>query len=327
MKLGIVVTMLFTLACAGAEVPEWYADLSGSGQFPECHEQYTIYSGPNILPTETFEGSWSAGTLEQQVLENDAIVHTKVLSSEFKIVETDAVPFEILSFYNSSTPPYPKYMTVVEVELAVLEYLNGEGPDRTTAVIEGQVGFEDWEARHCAKSTHEHQMRDSDFLDLDEGIAYLKSTDFSDVHYLGLLLNNFSWQEYSSNQGVASSSVWLPFVGNGEFYSRHADEWVTLEDARRRVTALVEELGRYPDDEDWRGMRYGLAPPIPVHLPKQIIHFRGEDAPIEAGTAIWQLPWWSNERDGSELTVWLEGKDADRFEITYLEKLLYGLDR
>ena len=303
------------------------SDVEETPPASECDERYTIYSGPNFLPTESFHGSWSTGTLEQQGLDDDTIVHAEMLNSEIKIVETETVPFRIRSFFNYP-PPYPKYMTVTEMELEVIEYLTGEGPDRITAVVEGQVGFDDWAARHCAKSIHEHDV--SEPLDIDRGIAYLKSTDDPDIYYLGLALNNFA-TKYSSNQGVALSSVWLPFVGNGEFYNRNEDEWNTLEDIRHRIATLTEEYGRYGDGAKWRmcvrgkyfshgrrrGEAYGLAPLIPGFLPTQIIHFRGADAPVKVGTTIWQHPIWPQDGEGGELAAWLDGQDAGRFEITY----------
>lgn len=326
------------LLCEEGDVQDRFTGLFRDEQFPECRERHVIYSGPNLLPSSSSGGIWTTGTLEQQMLEDDTIVHAKVLGSDFKIVETDSVPFEVVSFFSYWPPPDPKYMTVTEVELEIIEYLNGGGAERVTAVIETQVGFDDWAARYCAKSAHEHQVDDS--LNIDEGIAYLKSTDEADTFHFGLVLNNFS-EKYRSNQAAATAAVWLPFVGNGEFYSRNEDDWLTIEDARRRVARVVEDLNRYRDDERWQscvyskywshGRKRGMSAPhvgTPFReLPKQIIHFRGEDAPIKAGTTVAQISRWPHEDYRRDLTVWLEGEHAERFAVSYASKAPYSLGR
>ena len=315
--MGIAIALLAMAACAGADVPE-------------CMETYPLYGGPNIPLFEDGIVRDRVGTLEQQVLEDGLIVHGKLVKSEAKVVETASLPFEAEPYLDRSESNYPKYMTVSEVKVEVIEYLNGEGPDDVTAIIDGQVRFSDWAARHCAMFYHEQDVLE--YLNLDEGIAYLKATEDPDIYYLGLSINHFSERPHTR---------WLHHVGNGKFYDKNEDEWIRIGEARRRIATVVEEYNRHGSDVKWRecveskywrygwrrGQRMGLIRPSLRHLPKQIIHLRDESAPIEAGAMIWQLPRQDYESDGSELNLRLEGEDADKFEVNYQEEFQYSRSR
>ena len=263
-------------------------------------------------------------------MEKGLIIHGKLIKSETKAVETVSLPIEAEPLIQRSESDNPKYLTVSEVELEVIEYLKGEDPDHVIAIIDGQVRFDDWEARHCAISEHEQIV--FEYQNLDEGIAYLKATDDPDSYYLGLAFQHFFDEPYTR---------WLHHVGNGEFCDKNTDEWITVEDARRRVATVVEEYNRHGDNAEWqkcvrskhwslgwkRGEQVLFIPPIPEFLPKQIIHLRDDAAPIEAGTMIWQFQRRGYESHGIELRVWLEGEDAEKFYVTYHKEIEYTGDQ
>ena len=184
-----------------------------------------------------------SGVLEQLVLEKDLVVWAEVEDVELKAAESEAVTFE-LKGRRSAYESY-QYALMVEVELRVRGYLRGEGPNIITAVVEGQLAFNDLGEVGCARRILEKEV--GPLFGSNEGIALLESTSDPHIYHMGLAYENF--------KGIdGHHSTWLPY-SSGSFYNRSSynryteslDGWMSLADVRQRVSSVLEENNRRDD--------------------------------------------------------------------------------
>ena len=164
----------------------------------ECLSRYKIRLAFAVPATggSRFKGS---GVLEQRVLEDTLIVLAELLDVELNSAETDSVGFELKGLARAYEDN--RFTLLYEVELRVLEYLKGEGPDTMKAVVESQVVFNSQSAGDCAKTVF---MTDfSGLFDSQDGIAFLEPTIDPDVYHMGLAYENFKGEYYHH-------STWWP---------------------------------------------------------------------------------------------------------------------
>ena len=284
----------------------------------ECIESYRIRSTVNI-PATGGGPRHGSGVLEQRALETELVVRAELVDVELKVVESQAIKFELAGF-----PSTDRYILLHEVELRVHEYLKGEGPNTVTAVVEGQLAFNSLEEAGCAKRILTEEV--GPLFQSDEGIAFLESTSDPNFYHMGLAYENF--------KGLyGHHSTWLPHR-DGSFHNRGPDGWMSPTEVRQRIASVLEEYGRR-DDERWRSCVFdkyfsqGSDPwayqgfQIPFHRYRDHnIIFNGEHVPVPAGTMIWISPG-GDYRDATgrklslSLSMRLEGRNADLFEVTY----------
>ena len=288
----------------------------------ECLNSYRIGSTVNVPATGRGTGRGS-GVLEQRALEKALVVRAEVVDVELKVVENQAIKFELKGF-KAGSGGY-RYTLLNEVELRVHEYLKGEGPNTVTAIVEAQLEFNSLEELGCAKRIL--GMEVGPLFGPDElGIALLEPTSDPDLYHLGLAYENFKGM-YGRHR------TWLPHW-DGSFHNRGPDGWMSLAEVRQRISSVLEEYDRR-DDERWRSCVFdkyfsqGSDPwafqgfPIPFHRYRDhTIIFNGEHVPVPAGTMIWISPG-GDYRDATgrklslSLNMRLEGGNADLFEVTY----------
>lgn len=315
--LVVILLVLSIAACEeGSGVSEGLSDLwKDIWNDPGCEWGWSSVGG--IMSTAYVP---DPDTLEIRALKTDAIIRARLADDEVKVVDGEVAsrlgnaigedPLGGWSHYDDV-----KYTLLHELELQVHEYLKGEGSDRITAIVAGQSVSDSRLEIECAKRKYEEEVR----LEGGEGVYFLRATDVHDRYYLGL----------SDSITAKRPASWTPIMPgtDGEFYHRERREWVGLEEIRRRVSDTLQEYSRHDDTEwqecvidkyyskEWskgRGMYMGF--PIPLQmLPKQVLNFSGEHAPIAAGATIWEFP------DGFEgrYSPRLEGESAEQFEITF----------
>ena len=280
----------------------------------ECLDRYDIrYVGGNSVLISPAPETGS-GVLEQRALENDVIVLGKVLGVETKVVSVDSVKSKLSrpSIYEGF-----ERTLVIEVHLRVDEYLKGGGPDEITALIEGQSVFNTEEEGACAKTAYPHGY--GRLVESQQGIALMTYTGDPGVYHLGYADENIDgrWLVHST---------WLA-GDEGRFYDATREEWIGIDEARVRVSSVVEEYDRR-DDERWRNCvsyKYyhrgrdpwayrGTSWPYEYYRDHDI-NFNGERAPVRAGETVWSHADYEGYL--SEFRLWLGGRDADLFEVSY----------
>ena len=272
-----------------------------------------------MIATGSTRPNGGSKVLEQRVLESDIVIRAKLIEEEVKIVNTSVVRDlgnSIDSHRYRHWDNYDGYdFTLLhELELQVIEYLSGEGPEVLTAVVESQRIANSEADILCAKRAYEKEVS----FNKSESIFFLDDTGDAGQYYLGLAYSIFKGHD------PHLWSTQLPGSNEG-FYLREKDQWIALDEIRQRVTDVIEEYNQH-DDADWRscvrskfyseGRTRGVYRGIHIRLddlPKQVFNFSGENAPLRAGTTIWEFP---NAHD-RDLSSWLEGQDAGRFEINF----------
>ena len=250
---------------------------------------------------------------------------------ELKAVEIDSLKFELKAGYDRYYESY-KYTLLSEVRLHVQEYLKGEGPNTITAVVEGQREFNSPEEGACAKSAFLADF--PKLLASREGIALLDRTNDSRVYHMGLAYDNFEDTAYPDFH-----STWMPGE-QGKFYNRSTDEWISIDDVRKRASSVLDEYNRR-DDEEWKDCVFhkyydegsdpwayrGVPWPL-VDYRDHNIMFHGERI-VPAGTVVWisDDPGFYDESGAYTIDtsrrMWLEGEDAHLFDITYHSEYEY----
>ena len=134
----------------------------------ECLSRYDInvVAGDSTWAIDIPDLDVGAGVLEQRVLQKDLVVLAQVLDVDLEVALIDSVKskLKIPSFYEGF-----EYTLMIEVDLRVREYLKGEGPNRITAVVEGQSVFNTKEEGDCAKRVFVAEF--GRLIDSDQGIA------------------------------------------------------------------------------------------------------------------------------------------------------------
>ena len=107
------------------------------------------------------------GALEGRALQYDLVVLARVLDVDLEIVQIDSVesPLKDPSIYKGS-----EYTLLFKVYLQVLEYLKGEGPDSTTAMVESQYVFNSEDEGPCVRMAFAADH--GELIDSDRGIAW-----------------------------------------------------------------------------------------------------------------------------------------------------------
>ena len=285
----------------------------------ECNERYDFGWVDGAVSPAPETGS---SVLEQRVLQNDLVVWAELVSVEFKAVENRPFASELkrssMDYYLYENSDY-KYTLLGEVELRVLEYLRGEGPDLLTAIVEGQVVFDSSGAEGCAKIALEAEV--GPLFGSKEGIALLKSTSDPNLYHLGQAHEDFDGQD-------GHHSTWLPYE-NGSFDSGGSDGWISLSEVRRRVSNVIEEYTR-SDNDKWRNCVYseyfakdrdpwayrGVDWPYHLYRDHDII-FNGEHLPVPAGAVVWDYPDPNYGGARIEAHMRLEGEAAHLFDVAY----------
>ena len=303
--------ILLALACVSDDVTIPQAREPSTGY--ECLSLYAIGGvvGDSMWATGIDNG---AGVLEQRVLQKDLVVLGQVLDVDTKVVPIDSVRSRLLhpSMYEGF-----EHTLLVEVDLGILEYLKGEGPNRITAVVEGQSVFNTKEEGDCAKTVFTQKF--GRLIESDQGIAFLAATGDPNSYHLGYADENFgeTWVDHST---------WLGGE-NGGFYDRNREEWIGLDEVRQRVSSVIEEYDRV-DDQRWQSCVYskyfyqgrdpwaywGVGRAYEDYRDHDII-FNGERVPVPAGTMVWNYPHHNDYR--TKFDMRLDGEDAHSFEVLY----------
>ena len=334
----LAVSFLLLLACdtednspPAADSSTLFEDIAPISAGPagkECLDRYQI--GSSVFRTSPGPET-GAGELEQRVLEKDLVVRAVAMEVELKAVEIDSLKFELKAGYDRYYESY-KYTLLSEVRLHVQEYLKGEGPNTITAVVEGQREFNSPEEGACAKSAFLADF--PKLLASREGIALLDRTNDSRVYHMGLAYDNFEDTAYPDFH-----STWLPGE-QGKFYNRSTDEWISIDDVRKRASSVLDEYNRR-DDEEWKDCVFhkyydegsdpwayrGVPWPL-VDYRDHNIMFHGERI-VPAGTVVWisDDPGFYDESGAYTIDtsrrMWLEGEDAHLFDITYHSEYEY----
>ena len=280
----------------------------------ECLDRYDIryVGGASVWVSPSPE--IGSGVLEQRVLQNDLIVLGEVLGVDTKVVTVDSVKSKLSrpSIYEGF-----ERTLVIEVHLRVDEYLKGGGPDEITALIEGQSVFNTEEEGACAKTAYPQGY--GRLIESQQGIALMTYTGVGGVYNLG-------YADAIIAGSQRDHSTWL--VGeDGRFYDATREEWIGIGEARERVSSVVEEYGSR-DDQRWRNCvsykyesrgrdpwRYRGTEWLYEYYRDHDINFDGERAPVRAGDTVWSY----SDYEGylSEFRLWLGGRDADLFEVSY----------
>ncbi len=254
------------------------------------------------------------GVLEQRVLENDVVVVGQVLRVNPEVVTVDSVKSKFLkpSIYEGF-----QRTLIVEVHVLVSEYLKGNGPGEITAVVEGQSVFNTEEEGVCASAVFEHKY--GRLIETGPAIAFLTATRHPGSYNLGYADEIIAGSQWDHG-------TWL--VGeHGMFYDATRDRWIGLDEARQKVSSVVEEHDRR-DDQRWRDCvyykyrnkgrdpwRYRGGPITDDDNRDHDIIFNGERVPVDAGTTIWSYADYYGLT--SESRLWLRGTDAGLFEVAY----------
>ena len=255
-----------------------------------------------------------SGVLEQRALENDLVVLAQVLSVHPQVVTIDKVKSKLLD--PSEYDGFERTL-LIEVHLRVTEYLKGDGPDEITVVVEGQSVFDTEDEGVCAAAAFEHVH--GQFIESQEGIAFLKSTDEPGSYNLG-----YADEVTEGSQNGHSS--WLASE-HERVYDATRNEWINLDDARQRVASVVEQYDSR-EDERWQRCVYykhwskgrdpwryrGFQPQHERFRDHNII-FNGERVPVRAGERVWS--YRDHNGNLSEFRFWLTGRDAHLFEVAY----------
>ncbi len=255
-----------------------------------------------------------SGVLEQRILDNDLVVLGQVVGVNPEVVTVDSVKSRLLdpSIYDG----YERTL-LIEVHLRVQEYLKGHGSDEITVVVEGQSVFNTEEEGTCAKAAFAHVH--GRLIESQEGIALLTHASDPDFYHLGY-----------ADEIIAGShndhSTWLA-GDSGKFYDATREEWIGIDEAKQRISSVVEEYDRR-DEQRWQSCVYykyrhkgrdpwgyrGFGWSYEYYRDHDII-FNGEGVPVSAGTMVWSFEDRSSYR--SEFRLRLEGRDADLFEVAY----------
>ena len=311
----------------------------------ECWDRFKLrppMSSRSLLHGSGYDAVLGTGLLEQLVLEHELAVRAEVVGVEWKVVEIETAKFAWRA--DPTTYDKHKYTMLREVELLVHEYLKGEGPDTISAVVEGSVAFNSTEATSCAKRVLEDEARSWDVDIGDEGLGLLDSTGYPDLYYLARGSAIFP----EGDRGLGHST-WLPYKDGSiynrsedrNFYGWSSDGWISLTEARQRVSTVLKEYGSR-DDERWRRcvvdkyffkgrdpwVRHRGVGSYDNYRDHRII-FDGEHVPVPAGTTVWVSPrsGYYTDDAGNRITVSfnmdLEGEDADLFQVAHLTEYLY----
>ena len=255
-----------------------------------------------------------SGVLEQRVLDNDLVVIGQVLSVNPEVVTVDSVKSRLLD--PTDYDGFERTL-LIEVHLRVQEYLKGHGPDEITVVIEGQSVFNTEEEGTCAKAAFAHVH--GRLIESQEGIALMTQTSEPGFYHLGYADAIIAGTHSEHGTWLASDS--------GKFYDATREEWIGIDEARQRISSVIEDYDRR-DDEKWqncvyykhwskgrdpwryRGVRWSFR-----HYRDHDIIFNGGRVPVPAGTTIWSYADYHGLKSESRLR--LLGKDADLFEVAY----------
>ena len=256
------------------------------------------------------------------------VVWAELANVEYQAVENEAIKFEL----KGPTPIYESYMytLLVVAELRVHEYLRGEGPDIISAIVEGQLVFNDLGEVGCAKRILEKEV--GPLFGSNEGIALLESTSDPNFYHLGMAYENFKVTE-------GHHGTWLPYK-TGSLIVGGREGSLSLTDVRQRISSLLEEYNRH-DDERWQDCVYGkyyskgrdpwryrgVSIPLIYYRDHHII-FNGEHVPVPTGTMVWishDADYGDSSGRSLEIStsISLEGENADLFEVTYHSEYVY----
>ena len=309
----------------------------------ECWDRFKLRPPMKVtVPGSGSDAVLGTGLLEQLVLEHELAVRAEVVGVEWKVVEIETAKFAWRA--DPTTYDKHKYTVLREVELLVHEYLKGEGPDTISAVVESEVAFNSTEATSCAERVLEEEVRSWGVDIGDEGLGLLDSTGYPDLYYLARGSAIFP----EGDRGLGHST-WLPYKDGSiynrsedrNFYGWSSDGWISLAEARQRVSTVLKEYGSR-DDERWRRcvvdkyffkgrdpwVRHRGVGSYDNYRDHRII-FDGEHVPVPAGTTVWVSPrsGYYTDDAGNRITVSfimdLEGKDADLFQAAHLTEYLY----
>jgi len=255
-----------------------------------------------------------SGVLEQRALDNDLVVFGQVLGVNPEVVTIDSVKSKLL---NPSIYDGFERTLLLEVRIRVKEYLKGDGPDEITVVVEGQSVFNTEEEGECAMEAFAH-VHDR-FIESQEGIAFLTATGDSDFYNLGYA------DEVTEGSQNDHSTWWSR--EQERVYDATRNEWISLDEARQRVSSVVEEFDRR-DDQRWQNCvyykhwskgrdpwRYRGTPWTHDWYRDHDIIFNGYRVPVHAGETVWSYQDYGG--DLSEHRLGLEGRDAHLFEVEY----------
>ena len=286
----------------------------------ECLDRYDIrYVGGNTVWMSPAPEIGS-GVLEQRVLENDLVVLGEVLGVETEVVTVDSVRSKLL---NPSIYDDFERTLIIEMRFRVDEYLKGSGTDEITVLIEGQSVFDTEEEGDCAKKGYPRGF--GGLVEAQQGIALLSFTGEPGVYRLGYADTIIAGSQWDHGTWIVGE--------DGSFYDATREEWIDIDDARYRVSSVVEEYRRR-DDQGWRNCvsykyRYrGRDPWVSrgtrgghEHYRDHDIIFNGENVPVRAGETVWGYDDYSGYYDYagylSEFRLWLGGRDAELFEVSY----------
>ncbi len=255
-----------------------------------------------------------SGVLEQRVLDNDLVVLAQVLGVNPEVVTVDSVKSRLLD--PTDYDGFERTL-LIEVHLRVQEYLKGHGPDEITVVVEGQSVFNTEEEGTCAKAAFAHVH--GRLIESQEGIALLTQISDPGFYHLGYADAIIAGTHSDHGTWLASDS--------GKFYDATREEWIGIDEAKQRISSVVEEYGRR-DDQRWQNCVYykhrhkGRDPWAYRGIGWSFEHFRdhdiifnGERVPVSAGTTIWIYADYHGLINESRL--WLKGRDAELFEVAY----------
>ena len=280
----------------------------------ECLDRYDIrHVGGNTIWMSP-EPEIGSGVLEQRVLENDLVVLGEVLGVETKVVVVESVMSKLSrpSIYEGF-----ERTLIIETRLRVDEYLKGSGADEITVLIEGQSVFNTEEEGVCAKTGY--PLGFGGLVESQQGIALLSFTGESGVYRLGYADTIIAGSQWDHGTWIVGE--------DGMFYDATREEWIGIGEARERVSSVVEEYGSR-DDQRWRNCvsykyesrgrdpwRYRGTEWLYEYYRDHDINFDGERAPVRAGDTVWSY----SDYEGyfSEFRLWLGGRDADLFEVSY----------
>ena len=322
----IALSNVFTSDSWGTRSYQWLPDCDPFNDGPMVTTRRDRYTGHDCLDDYDISfvggGTWwvspgpelGSGVLEQRALENDLVVLAQVLRVNPEVVTIDSVKPKLLR--PSNYEDFERTL-IVEVHLRVREYLKGDGPDEITVVVEGQSVFNTEEEGVCATAAFEHVH--GQFIESQEGIAFLKSTDDSGSHNLG-------YADEVTEGSRNGHSSWLA-LDRERVYNATRNEWIRLDEAKHRITSVVEEYDRR-DNQRWQNCvsykywskgrdpwRYRGIPWGHEWYRDHDIIFNGERVPVRADETVWSYRDSNGYR--SEFRFWLSGRDADMFKVEY----------
>ena len=296
------------LESRGQVVSKAFESLSPSRDCEDVYQFKTeIYTSDDI-------GILGPRSLEQRAIVSDVIVRARVLSDEVNVVRTNYTGFTYTLFH--------------EFELEVFEYLRGGGPDRITVIMEGQYVASYEEDILCLKDLYEGEVElygHDSIIFLDTSSERIGSLLEPGQYYLGLAFDTLL------RQNPTQWAKW--FFGGGQpgsdtFLDPETDDLIKLDELRQRIASVIEESDR-EDHPAWRDCverKYYLQgkprifqgfPVFPEEYRNHRLYYGGVDAPVLAGTTIWE------QKAEESVGMWLEGRDANKFDITFYEEFLY----